>query len=92
MIAQAWGITHADFFRGLPNALQGRRYTLDGDTILNEDDAGQAIIRLGCEGGRRIASLCLPVTHIEFRFAGLGREAVEAFLHESSGHYQRGGG
>lgn len=92
VLVQEWGITHADFFRGLPGAVRGGRYTVEGDTVRIEAGSGRVSIALGPEGERRIASLRLPVTQLEFRFEGLDPSAAEAFLADFSRHYQRGGG
>lgn len=86
------GLTHAEFFRTLPAALDGRPYRIE-DAIVSIDDQGRTVtIRLAPESVRRIALLQVPVTRVEFVFDGHQPEQIESFMSRFARYYQRGGG
>ena len=85
-------ITHADFLRILPNALKNHEYTITGTVIYINDPAGSIEITLAPEKTRNIASLCLPVTDIEYAFIGLTPNQAESFMKTFALSYQKGGG
>ena len=62
------------------------------DIVLIETPAGALRIRLSPQGERRIASLRLPVTVIEFSFPGWTQPRVDEFLARFDRCFQRGGG
>ena len=86
------GISHADFFRSLPTAIEPGSFRLVDDTVWIKTPAGELQIRLSPQGERRIAALRLPVTVIEFRFPGWTQRQVDDFLARFDRYFQRGGG
>lgn len=88
------GLGHEEFFRLLPSAVEGRRYTVEGTRVIVEDAPDRrVIIRLEPESLRRLGpTLVLPVTALEIAFEGFGAADASAFLERFHRHYQRGGG
>jgi hypothetical protein len=88
------GLGHEEFFRLLPSAVEGRRYTVEGARVIIEDGPGRrVIIRLKPESRRRLGpSLALPVTPVEIAFEGFGAADALVFLERFQRHYQKGGG
>ncbi len=91
-IKKQMGISHADFFRLLPHAIQSEDYTVDGDDITLAGEGRSLHIFLGPEWERRIALLHIPVTDVTLTFEGYDATAIEAFLLHFDHSYQRGGG
>lgn len=85
-------ISHADFMRILPAALDGTHFTRAGDLIQVEDQRGRVEIRLLPETVRTLSSLQIPRTEIELRFFDYGEHAIKAFMSRFDLHYRRGGG
>ena len=86
------GITHAELFRQLPEALGCRRHTVAPGRITVVD--GQAVVRIGVseQGERRLGALVLPMTYLEFDFQGCTAAQVQAFIERFDRCYRRGGG
>lgn len=92
VVEKEMALTHADFFRSLPNALDGETCAIDGTTIRIESAAGTWTIELGPEGERRIALLSVPATPIKLVFEGYGEAARQTALARFERAFQRGGG
>lgn len=86
------GMTHQDFFRGLPVVARGRSWRQDSDIVTLDTEEGAVSIHLGPQGERRIALLVLPVTHLTFTFSGYDRDAVDRFMARFDLAFRRGGG
>lgn len=86
------GLTHAEFFRSLPPALDGLAYTTTATTVQVSDGSKHLLIELGPENERRIALLRLPFTRIRFEFNAYSADEVAAFMRHFERRYQRGGG
>ena len=86
------GITHRDFFRRLPAALEGLVFTTDGNRATVVDGARGIEIELGPEGTRVIGLFRLPVTEVTFSFTGYDEAQADALLARIDLHYHRGGG
>lgn len=87
------GITHAEFFRSLPAAIQHRQHHVSGTTVtVVVSDEGLLEIELGPERERRIALLRLPVTQVRFRFHAVAEADREAFMQRFDLYFRRGGG
>lgn len=86
------GLTLNDFIRSLPAAVAPQAYRQAGRTFTVEHPAGSVVITLGETGERRIASLSLPVTPVEFQFNGLDEAARGRFMERFDRYFQRGGG
>ncbi len=92
VVEKEMAITHADFLRLLPRALDGREHTVDGNRIVVEDGRRRLEITLSETTERRIALLALPVTRVRLEYRGYtGAEAAAAVgLFDRA--FQRGGG
>ncbi len=86
------GLGHDDFWRLLPQALDGLAWRAEGNRVLVEIDGGRIEIVLGAQGERRIALLTLPVTPVAFAWSGIERPRFAAFLERFDRYYRRGGG
>jgi hypothetical protein len=86
------GVTHADFLRTLPKALDGIPFYITGATITVQDGPRRLTIRLGPEQERRIARLRLPATLVHFEFLDYHQVEIAAFMRRFERCFQRGGG
>ena len=86
------GLTHAEFFRDLPAALEYRDYTVVGDHVQIPLGDRVVAIELGAQRARTIASLTLPYTEVSFEFDGFTDAELEQFMHRFDLTFQRGGG
>jgi hypothetical protein len=85
-------ITHAEFLRILPLAIEGRRYHVqDGEILIFEVDR-KISIKLLEASVRAIAALRLSMIKIEVSFHGYSKADVEDFMRRFKLHFQRGGG
>ncbi len=73
VVEKEMAITHADFLRTLPRALDGRGHTVDGNRIVVEDGRRRLEITLSETTGRRIAQLTLPATRVRLEFPATPR-------------------
>jgi hypothetical protein len=85
-------ISHAEFFRLLPDAIAGARWQAEGSRISIAQPDGRVEILLSSERTRRIASLSLPVTNVTLSFDGFSEEAIERFMSRFHLYFRRGGG
>lgn len=92
VVEKEMALTHADFFRSFPNALDGETYTVAGNVIRVDAGPGSWTIELGAEGKRRIALLAVPVTPVRLVFEGYDEAALRHALERFERAFQRGGG
>jgi len=92
VVEKEMALTHADFFRCLPNALDGETCTVDGTMVRIETGAGVWTIELGPEGKRQIALLAVPATPVKLIFDGFSDAARRDALERFDRAFQRGGG
>lgn len=92
VVKKEMAVTHADFFRSLPNALDGEIFRVEGARVTVEGRAGTWTIDLGPEGKRRIALLALPKTPVTLTFHGYSDGQREEALARFERAFQRGGG
>jgi hypothetical protein len=85
-------ISHRDFFRVLPGALETDDFCIEGDTVTSGDGGRRLTIVLAPEAERRIALLKLPVTRVSLEFAGYEAAAVADAVARFDRAFQRGGG
>lgn len=97
-------ISHSDFFRILPKALQSHNYqqsdneiiisisNTEQDTCETPDTQGEIRILLSEEGRLEIASLSLPSTNVTFQLKNVAEKTKKEFFHHFDRAYQRGGG
>ena len=86
------GLTHADFFRLLPQVLAGRCWRRSGATVTVTEGSRRLTIQLAPEAERRMASLRLPVTRVSLAFDGYTEQDSAAFIARLERYFQRGGG
>lgn len=86
------GISHADLYRVLGTALGGVPYELRPGRIDLREAERRLTIRVGPERERRIASLRLPATALEFHFRGYTGAERERVLARFARVYHKGGG
>jgi hypothetical protein len=85
-------ISHAEFFRLLPDAVGGASWQAKNGHIRIAHPDGSVEIRLSPERIRRIATLHLAVTDVTLAFDGFPPEAVARFMARFHLYFQRGGG
>ncbi len=86
------GISHAEFRRTLPRALEHQTYEILADHIIVTDALGTLEIRLSPEHSRKLGALTLPVTNVQFTFKGYSSSEVTSFMQRFDLYFQRGGG
>ncbi len=91
-IDKEMGISHRDFFRILPGALDTTDYRIDGRSVFVGEGSRRLNIVLSPETERRIALLSLPVTQVSLEFVGYDAEEAAAALERFDRAFQRGGG
>lgn len=91
-ITKNMGLTHADFFRLLPRAIDGRDYVRDGVRVTIREGDASVTITLGSQQVRKIALLEIPHADVTLTFDGWDEEAREAFMARFDRAFQRGGG
>ncbi len=92
VVDKEMAITHADFLRILPRALDGREHTVDGNRIVVEDGRRRLEITLAETTERRIALLTLPVTRVRLDYRGYTEAEAAAAVALFDRAFRRGGG
>ena len=70
------GLTHADFFKTLPAAIEHHPFLVDQNTMCINYDDRHLVIELGREQVRTIALLRMPHVEVTFRFTVLAKSNV----------------
>ncbi|MCP3870427.1 MAG: hypothetical protein GY703_20515 [Gammaproteobacteria bacterium] len=86
------GLTHKEFMRTLPAAINPLVYEKEHSKILIPHPSGQVEIRLSDTTERCIGMIKLPRTPVAFRFSGLNHEERKVFLDRFDLYFHRGGG
>lgn len=92
------GTNHKDFLRLLPRSVPDADVVVCGDeakgasVVIENAPLGRIEITLSPVGQRKIALLCLPVTHVSFRFFGVDEETAHREYERMAKYFQRGGG
>ena len=86
------GLTFREFLRTLPGAIAPLTFQLDGRAVTIVHPAGTILINLEETGERKIASIRLPVTPVEFNFRGLSEADQKEFMRRFDLYFHRGGG
>jgi len=92
VITKEMAVTHADFFRTLPQALDGAPFKKTGNRVVAEDKGKRLEISLGPERTRQIAGLKVPATDVTLAFTGYDRTEVATALRLFERSFQKGGG
>jgi hypothetical protein len=85
-------ITHTDFFRILPKAINHQEYVMTDNQISVSVPMGSIKIKLSPEKHRVIGSLRLPVTNVEIEFDGFSVQQTEQFFQQFDLSFHKGGG
>ena len=86
------GLTHAEFFRSLPAALDHHPFSVDGDRVVVDYGDRRITIVLGPQQVRRIAMLEIPYTILHFSFDGFSPAQRTEFMDRFNLYFRRGGG
>ena len=86
------GLTHAEFFKSLPAALDHQPYERTASGVRVDYGDRSLEIDLGPQQERRIALLRLPYADVQFRFRGFPDDAREVFMQRFDLCFRRGGG
>ena len=85
-------ITHKDFFRLLPRAVNGVPVTRRDNQAHIATEAGRVKITLAPESIRKLGLMEFPVTGVTIEFSGFSTAEQAAFLSRFDLAYQKGGG
>ncbi|HKK15530.1 MAG TPA: hypothetical protein VJ981_02420 [Gammaproteobacteria bacterium] len=85
-------ITHADFFRLLPRALDKENYAVSGNMVKSTDGVISMRITLSPEQSWRIGALSLPKTQVVIEIEGCDEQEAQRRINRFDQSYQKGGG
>ena len=91
-LTREMSITHKDFFRLLPRAVNGAPVACDGNQAHIATEAGRVKITLAPERVRKLGLMEFPVTPVSIEFDGFNPADQTAFLSRFDLAYQKGGG
>ena len=91
-VEKEMSISHAEFLRLLPRALDGAAHRRDGDRIVAGSGDRRLEITLSPQGERKMGLLTLPVTRVRLAFVGYPTDEAAAALARFDRSFQRGGG
>ena len=91
-LTREMSITHKDFFRLLPRAVNGAPVTRMGNQADIATGTGRVRITLAPETTRKLGLMEFPVTPVSIDFDGFNPADQTAFLSRVDLAYQRGGG
>ena len=86
------GITHAEFFRVMSRALNGRNSRFSETGVTVEDTGKKLTITLSEERERRIALMAVPATDVRLQFDGYSPAEIDDTVAWFDRWFQRGGG
>ena len=91
-LTREMSITHKDFFRLLPRAVNGVPVTRRDNQAHIATEAGRVKITLAPESIRKLGLMEFPVTGVIIEFSGFSTAEKAAFLSRFDLAYQKGGG
>ena len=91
-LTREMSISHKEFFRLLPRAVNGMPVTRRGNVAVIVTGAGQVKITLAPESVRKLGLMEFPVTAVTIEFRGFSAADRAAFLSRFDLAYQKGGG
>ena len=91
-LTREMSISHREFFRLLPRAVEGAPVTRQGTRVGITTDSGQVNITLAPERVRKLGLMEFPVTPVTIEFDGFNAAEQAAFLSRFDLAYQKGGG
>ena len=86
------GLTLTEFQRTLPAAINPLACHLEERQFSIYHPQGTVLIKLHETGERKIASMRLPVTRVDFQFIGLDADERKSFMGRFDLYFHRGGG
>ncbi len=92
VVEKEMGLSHADFFRTIANALGTDAFETTADGVTLDEEGRRLSITLGPESERRIALLSIPVTPVTLRFIGYPEDEIARRLKKFDQTFKRGGG
>ena len=90
--SRTMSISHSDFFRLLPRALESYQYNVNPPHVTVHISKGELAISLDEESVHKIASLTLPSTKVHFEFKDVDDADMEIFFEKFEMSFRRGGG
>lgn len=84
--------TVKEYLRELPEAIGHLDYEVTGNQVIVREHGRRLVIDLVYEGERRLGSLNLPMTQVNYEFIGYTRDEMEAFMQRLNTHVMRLGG
>ena len=91
-LTREMSVTHKDFFRLLPRAVNGAPVTRRGNQADITTAAGRVKITLSPETTRKLGMMEFPVTPVTIEFNGFSQMEQSVFLARFDLAYQKGGG
>lgn len=91
-LTRIMGVSHGEFFRLLPRAVQNAPVAQQGDQAVVETAQGRVAIALGAESARKLGMLELSETEVTMEFIGFTAAARRAFLARFDLAFQKRGG
>ena len=91
-IQREMGLTQGEFFRTLHSVVIGTSLKVGNGEALIADGHRKLVIRPSNTRRRRIGSMQLPVTDIEFLFLGFSKAETTEFMARVDLYFRRGGG
>ena len=85
-------ITHDDFFRILPYALNEFAFEIHDNKVLCQAGSGQIEIELSLVKTKNLGALKLPVMHVKFVLDNVKDEIKNRFFEKFDLAFQKGGG
>jgi len=87
------GFTHSQLQRILANVADGRPFHTKGTQTVIEIGEGRTVtVVMGPEQIRKIASITLPQTTVQFEFTGYEDTEAETEMDKIARHFHKGGG
>jgi hypothetical protein len=84
--------TLKECLRELVAALGHRDFEMTGDEVIVRDQDKRFVISLTYEGDRRLGSLDLPMTRVEYTCSGCTEAEAKEFQEHMAKHLMRAGG
>lgn len=78
--------------RELSSALGHKDFQVEGDRVVVNDGGKKLVVDLVYDGDRKLGSLDLPMTQVNYEFTGYSDDEVKDFMAHISEHMLRAGG
>jgi len=94
-LTREMAITHKEFYRLINKTIRNvaeLKVNVDTSTVHFPYADGEVLIKLGNQSSRKIGSLSLPKTRINFEFHNLTRTETTRYVQKFDLTFRRGGG